>query len=377
MNKKIYFLFNGRFPSEKADSLFAILDAKSFVDCGQRLIMVVPSRIAKQEDPFDFYGIEKKFEVIYIPIIDGFFLHLPKTFAFWFTNFIFSISAFFYLIKNMSKDDIVYSNELLPLFLVSFFKKTFYEMHDYPKSKLSIFGIMLKRISYVLIHNKWKTDRAIRDFNLNKDKIITLANAVDLDQFSITIDRNRLRQQLKIPTDAKVVVYSGHLYSWKGADLLADIAKDLSQFEFYFIGGNQKDLIIFKEKYRSSNIHFIGFKPHKEIPLWQKVSDCLVLPNTGKEDISKYYTSPMKLFEYMASDSPIVASNIPSISEIVSDKEVRFFEPDNGESLKEAINFVLSNREYSKNLVENAKEKVKQYTWEIRAKKILNFIYDK
>jgi glycosyltransferase involved in cell wall biosynthesis len=57
--------------------------------------------------------------------------------------------------------------------------------------------------------------------------------------------------------------------------------------------------------------------------MWQKAADALVLPNTAKEDISKYYTSPMKLFEYMASRRPIVATNIPSITEIINEENWR------------------------------------------------------
>jgi glycosyltransferase involved in cell wall biosynthesis len=152
--------------------------------------------------------------------------------------------------------------------------------------------------------------------------------------------------------------------------------QDLSQYEFYFVGGNPKSVLEYKAKFTSPNLHFLGYRPHKEIPIWQKSADCLVIPNTAKEDISKYYTSPMKLFEYMASGVPIVASSIPSIMEIVSEKEVTFFEPDNKESLKDKIVRVLQDIEGMRELTTNARNKVQNYTWEKRAKKIIKFIYE-
>ena len=82
----------------------------------------------------------------------------------------------------------------------------------------------------------------------------------------------------------------------------------------------------------------------------------------------------MKLFEYMASGVPIIASQIPSIEEIVSDNEVKFFEPDNVESLINAIDNILQDQDSAKKLAKNARVKVNDYTWRIRAQKIIKFI---
>ena len=53
---------------------------------------------------------------------------------------------------------------------------------------------------------------------------------------------------------------------------------------------------------------FMGERPVGEIPLWLRASDALLLLGTNKNEDSSRYTSPMKLFEYMASKTPIVAS---------------------------------------------------------------------
>lgn len=373
-NSRIKLIFNGRFPSEKADSLFAILDAKSFAKAGLEIEMLVPRRLDRKGDPFEFYGVEKSFVVKYLPVFDLYFLPIPKTLAYFIGIVSFSLSCFVYGLFFSRKNDIFYSNEIIPIFPLTCFRKTFYEMHDYPESKKTLFGIMLRMISKILIHNSWKTKKAIEEFNLNAERIITLPNAVSLQEFDISIDKNVARNKLQLPINKKIVVYTGHFYSWKGVDLMASVAQNLSQYEFYFIGGNPKAVTEYQSKFNSQNLHFLGFKPHKEIPLWQKCADCLVLPNTAKEDISKYYTSPMKLFEYMASRVPIVASSIPSIMEIVSQNEVIFFEPDNEKSLSEKIELALNNIQICEKLVKNARMKVEQYTWEMRAQKIIDFI---
>ena len=53
---------------------------------------------------------------------------------------------------------------------------------------------------------------------------------------------------------------------------------------------------------------------------YTEIADVLVLPNSAKDKMN-LYTSPIKMFEYMASKRPIVASSLPSIKEILSDQD--------------------------------------------------------
>ncbi len=118
----------------------------------------------------------------------------------------------------------------------------------------------------------------------------------------------------------------------------------------------------------------VGAKPHDEIPLWLRAADVLILPNTANEDISKYYTSPMKLFEYMASGTPIVASALPSIREILNENNAVLVESDNPEKLAEGIKKVLADAELAKKISKQAFADVQNRTWGKRAEEILEFV---
>lgn len=380
--RKLYLIFHGRFPSEKAAALFTAKNAESFSRAGVDVEVIVPKRQGIQaQTAHDYFGVERIFKISALPAIDLFDFNLfglrcPRKIAFYISFISFSGSCFFFIRRQAKFSDIIYSNESLPLFLASFVhKNNFYEMHDFPESKLFLFGVFLKRMRWVLVHNRWKMNRLHEVFKVSADKIIHEPNAVDVGEFDIAVNKDETRRNLALPLDKKIVMYTGHLYGWKGVDTLAKAATNLpAEYLVVFVGGTEKDIKSFKEKYGDDpHILIAGYKKHSEIPLWQKAADVLVLPNTAKENISKYYTSPMKLFEYAASSRPIVASRIPSIAELVDEQTVFLVEPDDAVALADGIRRVCENETMALSLVNAAYVWVGEHTWTKRAKRILRF----
>ena len=110
------------------------------------------------------------------------------------------------------------------------------------------------------------------------------------------------------------------------------------------------------------------------MPLYMRAADMLVIPNSAKEDISRLYTSPMKLFEYMASGTPIIASDLPSLREILNESNSSFFIADDVQDLSRVIGEVSSNHKKAQEKAVLASEQVKKYTWQRRAQSILDFV---
>ena len=77
------------------------------------------------------------------------------------------------------------------------------------------------------------------------------------------------------------------------------------------------------------------------MPYWLKSADVLVLPNKKGEKISERYTSPLKLFEYMASGRPMIVSDLSSLREIVSAETAMFVEPNDPQALVSGIRGVF------------------------------------
>lgn len=191
--------------------------------------------------------------------------------------------------------------------LIAFFKNAVFECHKYSKIKSFLYPKRIVAISQVLA-DKFKNAVVARD-------------GVDLKMFDIEGEKGDL------------IIYTGQ--TWKGTKM-------------------------------PSNITWIKNKPYKEIPKYLKQAKMLILPNTNKDP----YTSPMKMFEYMASGVPIVATNIPAIREVLNENNAVLIEPDN---LDEGIRR-LEDEELGKKLAEQARKDVEQHTWDKRAEIILNFL---
>ncbi len=376
--KKLFLVFHGRFPSEKAAALFAAKSCEAFAEEGIEVVLLVPRRFGRiKQDTFEYYNLKKNFTIKFLPTLDLFVIPFLSRVAFYVSLVVFSLSCFLYFFINSKKEDIIYSNEHLPLFLASFLRKnTFYEIHDMPRGWLYFYKKLLERVRGVVVTNMWKHDNIARIFGISEEKMLYEMNAVDVQEFNIPTTQEDARIELKVPTKDLVVLYTGHLYSWKGVDTLAETAKLLpAGITLYFVGGTEKDVVRFRGRFGGvANIVIVGHRNHTEMPLWQRAADVVVVPNTAKENISKYDTSPMKIFEYMASKKPIIATDIPSIREIINNTNAIIVLPDDPEAMKNGIMQAFQNKEHAQKIADQAYNDVSSHTWTERSKRVSKFL---
>jgi glycosyltransferase involved in cell wall biosynthesis len=268
----------------------------------------------------------------------------------------------------------VYSNEALPIFFASLkFPHSTFAVHDFPERHRWFWRTLFQQMENLLATNAWKKREIVKTFNIQPEKIFVEPNAVDIKSFEVHDSEHALRKKFNIEGFSRIVLYTGHLYEWKGVNTLGNAAKLLPKnVGVVFVGGTDKDVERFRLLYGTvSNVRIIGQRPHTEIPLWQSVADILVLPNSGKSMLSSHYTSPMKLFEYMASGKPIVASRISSITEHLDDTCAVLISPDQEVKLAGAIKKLIADPSLCDTLGKSAHIRGENYTWEARAKRIL------
>lgn len=366
----IYYIANVRLPTEKAHGIQIMKMCEAFAVLGNEVELVTPWRFNPiKKDPFEYYGVKKIFKINKLPSLD---LVCCGKIGFFIQTITFLISARFFLLFN--KYDVLYTREQAAGL---FFKKFILEIHYLPQKIIFFHKIFWKKAAGLVVLTKFLKKRLVEE-GISEHKILVAPDGVDVEKFKIQSSKLKTREELNLPQDKKIILYTGHLYKWKGVDTLLQAARQFSnEFLFVFVGGTEKDIKNFKfqiSNYELQNTLVVGHRPHQEIPYWLKAADVLVLPNSTKEKISQFYTSPLKLFEYMASGVPIVTSDLPSIREILNEKNALLVAPDNPQSLADGIIKVLKNPDFSDKISKQAYLTVQNYTWQKRAEKILEFI---
>ncbi len=365
---KILYLASARIPTEKAHGLQIMKMCEAFARLGHTVELVVPRRNdALSEDPFDYYGIKRIFAIRVLPAL--------QTVGLGYLGFLLHRLSFAYSVWRYGKNteaNVIYGRDEFALLACGIRAPRVYEAHEGRWNVVVHQAVHQVERVVVITH-------ALKKFfvahGVSEGKLLVAPDAVAYEQFALAETKEEARARTGLPQDATIVMYAGHLYAWKGVDTLAEAARLLPEALVVFVGGTDRDRQRFTERYKMhKTIRVIPTQPHAEIPHYLRSADVLVLPNTAREPLSSLYTSPMKLFEYLASGRPVVASDLPSLREVVDESCAVFARPDDPKDLARAIRSSIADRTSSDHKVRTAQRIAMQHTWEARARLVLEMV---
>src|SRR3989338_418283 len=385
---KIIYFANARIPTEKAHGLQIMKMAESFAGAGIELELVLPTRINdefKNTDLFTHYQVKNNFKVKKIKSPDPvFLLKLPAGVYIKFQLLLFIISLFFYLLFKKNKNDFIFysrDEHLLPL-LQLFSKKVVWEGHSLHAKKRYYQKYFKQCLLLVVLTGQLRKE--LVDLGIEADKIIIAPDAVDLAVFAIKLTQEAARQKVNLPPGKIILGYTGS-FKTKGMDKgIGDILKALKILSqenlnvlFMAVGGIEPDILDYKNQAEDLGIgdRVLLLKPvsQNRLAIYQKAFDVLLMPFPDKPHY-RYYMSPLKMFEYLAAGRPIIASDLPSIKEVLSEQNCLFCQPDNPADLAAKIKLILQDRDLSDRMVKQSQRDSLSYTWENRAAKIIQAI---
>ncbi len=170
--------------------------------------------------------------------------------------------------------------------------------------------------------------------------------------------------------------YAGHLYPWKGVELIIEAVAALPETRGLIVGGHDQEPDLARIKQLAvqldcaARVTFTGPLPPADVAGRLREADVLILPNR-KSAISTEFTSPLKLFEYMASGRPIVASDLPSLREVLRDgANALLFEAGNPPALVAGITRLKNDPALGARLARQARDDVREFTWARRAERL-------
>ncbi|MEG4066199.1 glycosyltransferase family 4 protein [Microcoleus sp. Pol11C2] len=211
------------------------------------------------------------------------------------------------------------------------------------------------------------------------EKVITLHNGFNhLFLARQTEAALKWRQQLIEDERQYLAVYAGGLYPFKGVDMLVDVAKELPLVQFAIAGGDSSQVTGYQQLAKSkqvNNIKFLGYLPQNQLASLLQAADVLTHPHCLTEAAT--FTSPLKFFDYMASGTPIVATEIASLMEFKSGNiAATWCEPDNPHQFAQSIRDCLTKYPRKSEGYAETMDFVKQFSWENRIERILSYVDD-
>ena len=213
------------------------------------------------------------------------------------------------------------------------------------------------------------------------ERIVTAHNGVDLDRFQSVPNQREARRILNLPIDSPIAGYVGSLAEDKGAETVARLSAGMPGTHFVIVGDRGGDLNELRQIVTASgndNLTTPGNVENSEVPTWLSACDILLLPNRmvpGYHNIHGLWTSPLKMFEYMAAGKPIIASDLPVLREVLDEDIAVLVPPTDVTSWMGAITDLLNNPQRAESLGVAARKRVEdKYTWRARVKRCLDGI---
>ncbi|MBI4230412.1 MAG: glycosyltransferase family 4 protein [Planctomycetes bacterium] len=355
---KIAFLVSGDLPSTSAHSLQAFQMATAIGRLGHAVRLFAPEslrlRLRRARGGMDFYGRAGRVEMERIPCGPP-----------WRTTFFSGWGARALEVVRRYAPDLVYARDYdSPTETIRAGIPTIVEKHSPLLAGNGIerlFGLADRPAFRSLV----VVTRALADVHRNGGfpvgKIVVEPDGVDLSLFG---------EPGPVPA-AGPVVYAGSLAVWKGIGTLLEAARSLPEVPFDIVGGGAFDRLGWRLRGVPRNVRFLRRVAHAAVPAILVRARALVLPNSG-EGVSGPYTSPLKLFEYMAAGRPVVATDIPPLREVLRHGENAWIVPPNDPAaMTDGIRRVLDDRALAERISVCARAEVSRYAWEGRSRRIL------
>jgi len=362
----LIYLSNSILYSKKANSIQVTNMCHEFANTFDSVTLYAYSDIPNLESVYSYYGLEKNFKIKrYL---------LPKGMLNKILNAVILMISIFVKKKNV----VVYGRDTIMVFLCSLLGvKNVYELHSFSSSKYHYLEKYIFNSPYTLL--------TVSISNSLKDKYLStfsFRNSVEVFHDSATETPIKAEDKNLDALDPNQfnIGYIGHLYQGRGIELIIEIAKKLNNFKFHIVGGEESDVKRYK-LISPKNMIYHGFVSPSKTHLYRHFSDILLMPyqeglgNPGALTDTSMWMSPMKLFEYMSSKTPIISTDLPVLREVLNEKNSILL-PYNSKDWITSINILYGDPKLAKKLALNAyKDFISNYTWEKRANKISEIIY--
>lgn len=222
----------------------------------------------------------------------------------------------------------------------------------------------MKTCDYITTTGEVLRQHMIDGLDFPPDKIMSIPSGIDLDTFKHeNADGRAFRREIGVSDDAPLIGTVSMIYPVKGLDYFieaaATVASKRKDARFVIVGDiPSPDCAEYKEKLLglieshdlTDKVILPGFR--SDVPNIMAAFDIFVLASLNEG-------LPQVLMQAMAMERPSIATNVGSVSELITDGETGHLIPkEDAQSIADAISSLLSDTEKTKELGLNARRRV-------------------
>ena len=228
----------------------------------------------------------------------------------------------------------------------------------------------------VLVVSQPLTEHAIA-CGVEPERIHVVANAVDPQVFHPAPRNTELRTSLGL-SDGPLLGFVGGLRQWHGVEILPALVQRLvSKFptlQLVIVGTGPLEESLKQQVTElglGNHLRFMGAVEHETVANIIREFDIALAPYPQLNH--SFYFSPLKLFEYMACGSAVVAANLGQIAEVVDDGVTGLLYPAGDlDELVDRCAKILSDSSLLQALGANAAKKIlENFTWDKNAARVI------
>ncbi len=387
-------------PTEKAHGLQIVQNCEALAAHGPAVTFYPARRSQSPElrgvDPFTYYGVPPTFTIRPVPTLD-----LLPLFGGWSDagerlSFLIQLASYnaalWAILRKTGPDAIFYTRHTPVLEIVRRYKparRIFWEVHSLSPSpdRRRRGAARINQIGGAIVITRHMAESLIA-LGADPSRIIVAPDGIRAARFASPPPMAEARAALGLPVDAFIVGYMGRLHTLNMEKGVGDLVRAIARrpdlpLHLLLVGGPEEMAAQYGAEWRglglpAERFHTLGHLPATDVPRALAAFDVTAMPFPWTEHFA-YYASPIKLFEYMASERPIVATDLPSTAEIVQDGETALLTPPSDvDALAAALARLYGDPALRARLAAAARRLVfERYTWEARASQILRFIDEK
>lgn len=367
---RISYLFNSSTPSSNPGSIQVVNTCNGIASFGHKIFLITPGT-GKNISLKKFYGIKNSVKLKKIKIF--------KKFPLGISYYLFSVISILYAIYL--KTEIFITRNFFTLFLLNALnRKVIIEVHHDFKNESRIVQWIIgkteifnkKNLLKIIAITKPVRNFLIRNYKVDSKKIEVIPSASGL-KFKFKRIKKKKRYNIG---------YFGSLDLSKGSAFVIKLSQIDKKNDYFIYGGSDKEAEKLTKFNHAENLRIKKSVPYSEISKYIDKMDILLMPSNNKKiqslggigNIAKY-TSPLKLFDYLASGKLIICTNLKVFNEILVDKKNSIFINNlNPKIWKRKISNLTKSYSNLNYIKKNAYNLSKKFTYENRAKLMLKHL---